>query len=184
MGSRRLLRPVEGRDVSRKTTQVVASSCGQCRGRDDSGIFRCSGRIPHWGTQQRVVIASSQQHCAIRISASDTPECQVASHGQEQAIEEVWSWNNLRTMFDASAVALPSSPHVITDVEFFCDASVPVFDPLESDEEDELDAFSRNVTGVASCWSCRSKGQPRWTIMMSRWSVAVSLRGCTKSQCS
>ena len=49
---------------------------------------------------------------------------------------------------DASAVALPSSPHVITDVEFDCDASVPVFDPLESDEEDELDALSRKVTGV------------------------------------
>ena len=29
---------------------------------------------------------------------------------------------------DASAVALPSSPHVIMDVEFDCDASVLVFD--------------------------------------------------------
>ena len=63
---------------------------------------------------------------------------------------------------DAIAVALPSSPHVITDVLEsnlpVCDAgllaqsarvqSMPVFDPLESDEEDELDALSRNVTGV------------------------------------
>ena len=49
---------------------------------------------------------------------------------------------------DASAVVLSSSPHVITDVELDCDASVPVFDPLESNDEDELDAISRNVTGV------------------------------------
>ena len=43
---------------------------------------------------------------------------------------------------DASAVALPSS-HVIPDV---AESDVPVFDPLDSDEEDELDALSRNAT--------------------------------------
>ena len=45
---------------------------------------------------------------------------------------------------DASAVALPSS-HVIPDV---AESDVFVFDPLDSDEEDELDAFSRNATGA------------------------------------
>ena len=45
---------------------------------------------------------------------------------------------------DASAVALPSS-HVIPDV---AESDVPELDPLDSDEEDELDAFSRNATGA------------------------------------
>ena len=45
---------------------------------------------------------------------------------------------------DASVVALPSS-HVIPDV---AESDLPVFDPLDSDEEDELDALSRNATGA------------------------------------
>ena len=43
---------------------------------------------------------------------------------------------------DATAIVLPS-PH--TDVVESC---VPVFDPLDSDEEGELEALSRFVTGV------------------------------------
>ena len=39
---------------------------------------------------------------------------------------------------DASAVALPS---VIPDEESDCDASVPVFGPSDSEEEDEWDAL-------------------------------------------
>ena len=44
---------------------------------------------------------------------------------------------------DATAVALPSPPHVITDV---VGSDVPVFDPMDSDEEVEFDAVSRNAT--------------------------------------
>ena len=60
------------------------------------------------------------------------------------------------------STALPTSPHVITQVvesdlpvrnagllaQSARVQSAPVVDPLESDEEDELDALSRNVTGV------------------------------------
>ena len=64
---------------------------------------------------------------------------------------------------DASAVALPNS-HVIPDEESNCDASVPVFDWLDSDKEDELDALSRNVEGATQvdrdeprvCWPFRT----------------------------
>ena len=44
---------------------------------------------------------------------------------------------------DGSAVVLPSPPHVITDV---VESDVPVFDPMDSDEEDAFDALSRNAT--------------------------------------
>ena len=50
---------------------------------------------------------------------------------------------------DASAVALPD--HVISDGESDCDASVPVFDPLDSDEEDELDALLRTGATQVDC---------------------------------
>ena len=48
------------------------------------------------------------------------------------------------SVVDASAVAVPNS-HVIPDV---VESDVFVFDPLDSDEEDGLDALSRNATGA------------------------------------
>ena len=51
---------------------------------------------------------------------------------------------------DATAVVLPSSPHatVVDGLEndLPVGEAVPVFDPMESDEEDEFDAISGNVT--------------------------------------
>ena len=44
---------------------------------------------------------------------------------------------------DVSAVALPGSPHVIT---LAVEPDVPVFDPMDSVDEDEFDALSRNAT--------------------------------------
>ena len=41
---------------------------------------------------------------------------------------------------DATAVELPSSPHASVVDAFEFDLSVPAFDPMESDEEDEFDA--------------------------------------------
>ena len=66
---------------------------------------------------------------------------------------------------DASAVVPPSS-HVIPDV---AESDVLVFDPLDSDEEEELDASSRNATGaiqvdrddVPMCWPFLHRGCTR-----------------------
>ena len=81
---------------------------------------------------------------------------------------------------DASAVALPNSPHVITDVEFDCDASVPVFDPLESDEEEELDAPSRNVTSVPAVGRADVQG-PTQVDYHDELFVGGRFRGCTRT---
>ena len=54
---------------------------------------------------------------------------------------------------DATAVALPGPPHVITDA---VESDVPVFDPLDSDEEDELHTLFTECKKRLTCWPCRS----------------------------
>ena len=139
---RRLLRLVEGRDVSRKTTQEDSDS--------DAPLLSLPPSVP--GESPHPTRRSA------RLQALGSR----AGHRRGLIVELA------PNVVDASAVAL----HVITDVEFDCDASAPVFDPLESDEE-EFHALSRNVTSVVVQIS---KGQPRWIMMM-----AVSFHGCTRT---
>ena len=73
-------------------------------------------------------------------------ETQFAHHGVENhrrgLVVEV-----APNVVDATAVELPSSPHasVVDALEF--DFSVPAFDPMQSDEEDEFDAGVPTVPG-------------------------------------
>ena len=90
--------------------------------------------------------------------ASDTPQRQVANDGAKS--REVWLWK-LRPML-STAVALPASPHVFTDVVGGIQRArvhrVPAFDPLHSeDEEDKLGTLTHGWGRRASCWSCKGK---------------------------
>ena len=107
----------------------------------------------------------SGSHTAVgRISASDTPQRQVASNEFQSRPSKRFGCGSCAQCCGRLCSCSAESPHVIADVvksdlqvgdagllaQSARVQSVPVFDPLEFDEEDELDALSRNVTGVSA----------------------------------
>ena len=139
---RRLLRPVEGRDVSRKTTQedsdsdapllrpVVANVEGETIPASSGAVvaFRRGGDnelLLHRASNTTPSVQGESPH-PTRRSARLQSMGSRAGHRRGLVVEVA------PNVVDATAVALP---HVITDVEFDFDASVPVFDPLELDVE-------------------------------------------------
>ena len=152
-----------------RSSSVESSWCGPDRTLLDdferdllaSGLERAAGtQIDASSDDEPLMRPSSGRHVVPRMSERDHGESldnQVAPSAIDispRGLHAGGSGHRRRLVVevapgvvDASAVALPSS-HVIPDEESDCDASVPVFDPLDSDEEDELDALSRNATGA------------------------------------
>ena len=105
-------------------------------------LVPCGSFVRLERSSRRRGVESGSHSSVGRFSASDTPQCQVAmgstaGHRRGLVVEVAPG------VVDGSAVVLPSPPHVITDVVA---SDVPVFDPMDSDEEDEFDAVSRNAT--------------------------------------
>ena len=127
----------EGTQVRRRTRRRVLSD-------DDLPLTQVLPAFPHLASRRVVLVPGASgdtPHSGPDRSDScdDGDETQFAHHGSENHRRSLVR-EAAPNVVDATAVELPSSPHtsVVDALEF--DLSVPAFDPLESDEEDEFDA--------------------------------------------